>query len=44
MPEYELCMLKRDVQTNDDEIYNKVVSQGITYYRYYALLEDDEEK
>lgn len=44
MPEYELCMLKRDVQTNDDEIYNKVVSQGITYYRYYALLEDDKEK
>ena len=23
MPEYELCLLKKDVQTNDDEIYNK---------------------
>ena len=44
MPEYELCLLKKDVQTNDDEIYNKIVGQGTSYYRYYALLEDGEEK
>lgn len=44
MPEYELCMLKKDVSTNDDEIYNKVINQGTTYYRYYALLNDGEEK
>ena len=44
MPEYELCLLKKNVQTNDDEIYNKIVGQGISYYRYYALLEDGEEK
>lgn len=44
MPEYELCLLKKNVQTNDDEIYNKIVGQGTTYYRYYALLEDGEEK
>ena len=24
MPEYKLCLLKKDVQTNDDEIYNKI--------------------
>ena len=34
MPEYKLCLLKKDVQTNDDEIYNKIVGQGTTYYRY----------
>ena len=44
MPEYKLCLLKKDVQTNDDEIYNKIVGQGTTYYRYYAILEDGEEK
>ena len=44
MPEYNLCLLKKDVQTNDDEIYNKVISQGTTYYRYYALLKDGKEK
>lgn len=44
MPEYQLCLLKKNVQANDDEIYNKIVGQGTSYYRYYALLEDDEEK
>lgn len=44
MPEYQLCLLKKDVQANDDEIYNKIVGQGTSYYRYYALLEDGEEK
>lgn len=44
MPEYELCLLKKNVQTNDDEIYDKIVGQGTAYYRYYALLEDGEEK
>ena len=44
MPEYEICMLKRDVQPNDDEIFDKVKSEGIKYYRYYAILEDQEEK
>ena len=44
MPEYQLCLLKKDVQTNDDEIYSKIVGQGTSYYRYYALLEDGEEK
>ncbi|MGN1327330.1 MAG: M23 family metallopeptidase [Clostridia bacterium] len=44
MPTYKLCLLKKDVETNDEEIYNKIVGQGTTYYRYYALLEDGEEK
>lgn len=44
MPEYKLCLLKRNIVTNDEEIYNKVTEQGIPYYRYYAILEDQEEK
>ena len=44
MPEYQLCLLKRDVETNDDEIYNKVMQNSTTYYRYYAILEDGETK
>ncbi len=44
LPEYKLCLLKRNIVTNDDEIYNKVTEQGIPYYRYYAILEDQEEK
>lgn len=37
-------LTKRDVETNDEEIYNKVVGDGTIYYRYYAILEDGEEK
>lgn len=44
MPQYDLCLLNKKVDTNDDEIYNKVIGQGTTYYRYYALLEAGEEK
>ena len=44
LPEYKLCLLKKNIVTNDDEIYNQVKNEGITYYRYYAILENQEEK
>ncbi len=44
VPEYKLCFLKRGIETNDDEIYEKVISQGITYYNFYAVAIDNEEK
>lgn len=44
LPEYKLCLLKRNVVTNDDEIFEKVKQSGITYYKYYAILEGEEEK
>ena len=44
LPEYKLCLLKRNIVTNDEEVYNKVTEQGIPYYRYYAILEEQEEK
>lgn len=44
MPEYKLCFLKRGIETNDDEIYEKVISDGVTYYKYYALALNSEEK
>ena len=44
MPEYKLCLLKKDITTSDEEIFNKVVENGTSYYRYYAVVEDDEEK
>ena len=44
MPEYDLCLLKRGIKTNDDEIYNIIKTEGIKYYRYYAILENEEEK
>jgi len=44
MPKYNLCLLKRGITTNDDEIFERVKRTGTTYYKYYAILEDDEEK
>lgn len=44
LPEYEMCLLKRDVKANDEEIFNKVKSDGIPYYRYYAISENGQEK
>ena len=44
MPEYKACLLKKGIETNDDEIFQKVTSSGTPYYKYYAITEDDEEK
>ncbi len=44
MPEYKLCLLKRGITTNDEEIYNKVISAGTSYYKYYSILDENEEK
>ena len=44
LPEYKLCLLKKGITPNDDEIFEKVKNQGITYYRYYAIVESNEEK
>ena len=44
LPTYKMCLLKRNITTNDDEIFNTVVKDGIPYYKYYAILEDDDEK
>ena len=44
MPTYKLCLLKKDITTNDDEIYAKVTEDSTPYYKYYAITEDDKEK
>jgi len=44
MPEYQLCLLKRGIVPNDNEIYDKIKNAGTIYYRYYAILENQEEK
>ena len=44
VPEYTLCLLKKDITPNDDEIYAKVTENGTQYYKYYAITDDKEEK
>ena len=44
MPTYKLCLLKRGKATNENEIFDKVVNSGVSYYKYFAILDEDEEK
>lgn len=44
MPTYKLCLLKKDISTNDEEIYAKVTEGGTEYYKYYAITDDKDEK
>ena len=44
LPEYSLCLIKKGHETNDDEIFEKIANLGITYYEYYAIIEDGTEK
>lgn len=44
LPTYSLTFLKRNISTNDEEIYKAVISSGITYYKYFAIQLDDQDK
>ena len=44
LPEYKMCLLKNGIETNDDQIFNKVIERGKDYYTYYAMVVNGEEK
>lgn len=44
MPDYKLCLLKKDIEANDEEIFDIVKESGTAYYKYYAILDEGEEK
>lgn len=44
LPEYKMCLLKKGLTANDDEILDLVISSGTPYYKYYAIMENGVEK
>lgn len=44
MPTYKLCLLKRDITTSDEEIFERIKTTGTSYYKYFAILQKEEEK
>lgn len=44
LPEYSLCLVKREEAENDEEILQKVKALGTTYYECYAIVLKEEEK
>lgn len=43
-PHYSLCFLKKGIETNDDEIFDIITKTGVSYYKFYAVLVNGEEK
>ena len=44
LPEYSFCLRKKDSPVDNDKIFNKIISTGVTYYKYYAVMVNSEEK
>ena len=44
LPEYALCLRKRNAETTDEEILSHIKNSGEKYYSYYAIVEGEEEK
>lgn len=44
LPQYKMCLLKKGLTANDDEILSTIISTGTPYYKYYAILENGVEK
>ncbi len=44
LPDYDMCLMKKETADNKDDIYNKVIESGVPYYKYYAILSKGEEK
>lgn len=44
LPTYETCLLKKNVETNDEEIFQTVAASGTKYYKYYAITDENVEK
>lgn len=44
LPKYEMCLLKKNIISNDDEIFEKIKTTGTTYYEYYSITLNGEEK
>ena len=44
LPEYEICYSKKDISTNEEQVFDTVASTGTPYYKNYAILQSGEEK
>ena len=43
-PEYKISLLKKGIEATDDEIFDKIIAHGVPYYRFYAILDEGEER
>ena len=43
-PKYEFTFLKRNIETNDEKIFEDVIATGTVYYNYFSMQLDGEDK
>ena len=44
LPKYDMCLMKKDTKDDEKDIFDKVIATGITYYKYYAVMNKGEEQ
>lgn len=44
LPTYSFCLRKKDSKVDNDKIFSNIISTGVTYYKYYAIMVNSEEK
>ncbi|MBR3132867.1 MAG: M23 family metallopeptidase [Clostridia bacterium] len=44
LPMYETCFSRKDNELEDSKILDEILATGTSYYKYYAIIEDTEEK
>lgn len=44
LPEYEVCYSKKDIEANEEEVFDTVIASGTPYYKSFAILQNGEEK
>ena len=43
IPQYELCFLKKENNVDEEAVFDKIINTGTSYYKYYAILNEQEE-
>lgn len=44
LPEYEVCYSKKDIEANEEEVFDTVIASGTAYYKNFAIMQNGEEK
>lgn len=44
LPEYEVCYSRKDIEANEDEVFNAVIAASTPYYKNFAIVQNGEEK
>ncbi len=44
LPEYEVCYSKKDIEANEEEVFDAVIASSTPYYKNFAIMQNGEEK